>query len=91
MQRKKSRAELLSALYLNISEIAVLLDVPRPVARKIYVKSQAIDKEQLGDFWIYQNKVRIGSVAKVSGTSIQALERQIKNAAAVEERTAIGG
>ena len=64
MQRKKSRAELLSALYLNISEIAVLLDVPRPVARKIYVKSQAIDKEQLGDFWIYQNKVRIGSVAR---------------------------
>lgn len=88
MQRKKSRTELLGTVYLNISEIAILLDVPKAVARKIYVKSQAIDREQLGDFWVYENKVRIGSVTKVSGISLQTLERQIKNAAAVPEHTA---
>ena len=88
MKKKKSRLELLCTPYLNITQIADLLDVPKTVARKIYIKSQQIDKEQLGDFWIYENKVRIGSVTKVSGISLQTLERDIKNADALAQQSA---
>lgn len=88
MQRKKSRKELLYTPYLNIAQIKELLDVSKAVAKKIYIKSQQIDKEQLGDYLSYENKVRIGSVTKVSGISLQTLERQIKNADALAQQSA---
>ena len=88
-RRAKTREELLSTSYLNATEIARLLDLPYRQANKVFKLSQKVDQEQLKGLLCYDNKVRFKTVLKVSGTDLNVLIRQIKNAPAVEEHSAI--
>lgn len=88
-QRVKTREELLSCQYLNISEIGRLLAVPDRQAKKIYEHSMRIDREQLKELLIFDNKVRFKTVMKVTGNDYNLLAKQIKNAPAVAEHSAI--
>ncbi len=80
----KSREEILAQSYLNKSEISRLLDVPFKVAARIYGLADKIDQETLKEFRIYDTKVRITSVCKVAGISLNTLQKQIKSTKAVE-------
>ena len=78
MMKTKSRESLLSTVYLNRSEIARLLDIPRPRANKIFALAMKEDKRQLGERHLYDTKVRIKTVLDVAGVNYNLLARQIK-------------
>ena len=78
----KTRDELLAQAFLNRSEISSLLGVPYATASKIYALADRIDQEGLKEFRIYDTKVRITSVCKVAGISLNTLhtlQKQIKS------------
>ncbi len=85
----KTREQLLGESYLTITDIQVLLAISKPKARKIWLWAIKRDREELGDYLIYENKARIETVMSVSGKNFNLLTKQIKNAAAVGEHTAI--
>lgn len=78
-ERVKTREELLTQAFLNRSEISKLLCVPYKAASKIYEMADKIDQECLKEFRIYDTKVRITSVCKVAGISLNTLQKQIKS------------
>lgn len=78
MQRKRTRTELLHTQYLNTSEIARLLEIPRTRAKKIFTIAIAEDKRQLGTRQIYDTKVRIKTVLDVAGLNYNLLARQVE-------------
>lgn len=88
-KRVKTREQLLSDPYLSIVEISRLLDIPYRQAKKIFTVSMKIDQEQLKELMIFDNKVRFKTVMKVSGNDFNLLAKQIKNAPAVAEHSAI--
>lgn len=74
----RHREELLKATYLNQSDIACMLQVPRYQAKKIFDKAKELDEKQLKDLVIYDTKVRMQSVMKVTGINFNLLQKQIK-------------
>ena len=74
----KSREDLLNEVYLNKAEISRLLKVSPPAAKKIFDSSMALDNKVLGNWKIYNNRVRINSVMKVAGIDYNLLQKQIK-------------
>ncbi len=76
----KTREELLSETYLNCTEIRILLKLSQRKARKVWILAMERDREELGDYLIYENKARFKTVMKVSGNDYNLLARQIKNA-----------
>lgn len=76
----KTREELLSESYLNATDIRILLRVSQRKARKIWILAIKRDREELGEYLIYENKARFKTVMKVAGTDYNLLARQIKNA-----------
>ena len=79
MQKKRTRAELISKPYLNITEISRLLDVSWAKAERIFCLASKIDIDELKDMRIEPTKVRITSVCKVIGISINTLQKLIDN------------
>ena len=86
---QKTREQLLGESYLNITEIQTLLRISKPKARKIWLIAIKKDREYLGDYLLYENKARIETVLSVVGKSYNLLAKQIKNAPAVAEHSAI--
>jgi len=72
----KTAADILTASYLNKSDIRKLFGVGQREAVKIYDLAFQIDKEQLGINQIYDYKVRITSACKVTGIPLSVLRRQ---------------
>ena len=81
MQHKRTREEILGLPYLKTTDIRRLLCVSAQSAKKIYSLAEKIDIDQLGDYRIEDNKVRITSVCKVTGLTIAGLQKQIKSTA----------
>lgn len=55
-----------------------MLQVPRYQAKKIFDKAKELDEQQLKDLVIYDTKVRMQSVMKVTGINFNLLQKQIK-------------
>lgn len=71
----KTRREILSQPYVNISEIKRLLQLPRDKAKEIY---QICDEaEALKEFRAHENKVPLQSVLRIAGVSYSFLAKQI--------------
>ena len=81
MQRTKTREEILAQPYLTKADIKKLLQVSQGKAVRIYGFAESIDKEFFKEFRIEPTKVRITSVCKVAGISLNTLQKQIKSAA----------
>ena len=79
MRKKKSRAELISQPYLNITDISRLLDVSWAKADRIFCLADQLDHEDLGQMRIEPTKVRITSVCKVIGMSLNTLRKLVEN------------
>lgn len=79
MQKKKTRAELISKPFLNITDISRLLDVSWAKAERIFCLADRLDSEDLRDMRIEPTKVRITSVCKVIGMSINTLQKLVDN------------
>lgn len=71
----KPWVDVFAQMYLNRSDIAILLNVSRAVAN-------TIDDEQL-PFRTYPNKVRTSTVLKIHGTSRAELWKQMKTTGAI--------
>lgn len=80
MQRTKSREEILAQPYLTKADIKKLLQVSQGKAVRIYRFAETIDNEFFKEFRIEPTKVRITSVCKVAGISLNTLQKQIKSA-----------
>lgn len=79
MRKKRSREELISKPYLNITDISRLLDVSWAKADRIYCLADKIDFNELKDMRIEPTKVRITSVCKVIGMSLNTLRKLVEN------------
>ena len=88
MQRTKTREEIFAQPYLTKTDIKRLLQVSQGKAVRIYNFAEVIDKEFFGKFRSEPTKVRITSVCKVAGISLNILQRQIKSASSQQEQSA---
>lgn len=77
----KTREDLLKEVYLNKTEISHLLKISQPAAKKMFDAAMEIDDKNLGNWKIYDNRVRIKSVLKVAGVDLNFLQKQIKTSA----------
>lgn len=89
-KRTKSVWEILNSPYVNKSEIRRLFGYSVQQSNRVFDLAQNIDIQRAGgiDKLIRTDKVTMRSVLKATGTDYSLLEKQIKNAAAVQERTA---
>ncbi len=74
----KTAADILTASYLNKSDIRKLFGVGQREAVKIYDLAFQLDKEQLGINQIYDYKVRLSSACKVTGIQLNMLRKQFE-------------
>lgn len=73
------RIEILaSKTYLTRTDIAVMLNVSRSVANRIFAEADRIDSQM--EFRAYPTRVRKSSVEKASGTSCLKILKELKNA-----------
>ncbi len=79
MQRMKSRDEICRQFYLSQTDIRKLLQVGYSQAKRIYGFASEIDDQELNKWRIEPFKVRMTSVCKVIGTTVPALQKQIKS------------
>lgn len=79
MRKKRSREELISKPFLNITDISRLLDVSWNKADRIFILADKIDHEELKDMRIEPTRVRITSVCKVIGMSLNTLRKLVEN------------
>ena len=79
MQRLKTREEIVTQPFVNKADIQKLFLVGYSTATKIYQAANQLDDDQLGIYRIEPTKVRITSVCKVSGVSLNTLQKQIKS------------
>lgn len=71
----KSRKEILKQPLVNISDIKILLDLPRDKAKEIYMVVD--EKENDKPFRAHDHKVPLQSVLKTAGVSFAFLAKQI--------------
>lgn len=77
----KTWVEVFGQHYVNQTEIEILLNVPRSVAKKTFMIASDIDDEQM-PFRTYPNKVRTSTVLKIHGTTRAELWKQMKTTGA---------
>lgn len=75
MIRMKTRQQIASQLYLTKTDIQRLLGVSQYKARRIYDLADGIDTEEL-KYRIEPTKVRISSVSKATGISLNLIKKQ---------------
>lgn len=75
MIRIKTRQQIASQLYLTKTDIQRLLGVSQYKARRIYDLADGIDAEEL-KYRIEPTKVRISSVSKATGISLNLIKKQ---------------
>lgn len=76
MMRVKTRKEIARQQYLNKRNIQRLLLVSQTKAVRIYNLAEKIDMEDLKEYRIEPTKVRITSVSKVTGISVNLMKKQ---------------
>lgn len=76
MMRVKTRKEIARQQYLNKRDIQRLLLVSQTKAVRIYNLAEKIDTEDLKEYRIEPTKVRITSVSKVTGISVNLMKKQ---------------
>ena len=75
MIRTKTRQQIANQLYLTKTDIQRLLGVSQYKARRIYDLADEIDAEEL-KYRIEPTKVRLTSVSKVTGLSLNLIKKQ---------------
>ena len=75
MQFKKTRQQIANQLYLTKTDIQRLLGVSQYKARRIYDLANQIDAEDL-KYRVEPTKVRITSISKVTGISVNLMKKQ---------------
>ena len=75
MIRTKTRQQIANQLYLTKTDIQRLLGVSQYKARRIYDLANSIDTEEL-KYRIEPTKVRISSVSKATGISLNLIKKQ---------------
>lgn len=79
MQRKLSRKELLAETYLNKSQTSLLFGLSRIATNKAFDEAMRIEKEK-EKFRIFDSKVKLSTLCKVTNISYAMLAKQIANA-----------
>jgi hypothetical protein len=71
----KTRKEILSQPFVNISDIKSLLMIPRDKAKEIYQRCD--EEESKKEYRAHLNKVPLQSALKMAGVSYAFLQKQI--------------
>ena len=77
MRKKRTRKEIIGLQYLSTMDIARLLQIGYPCAKKIYNVAFEKDKEELKKYILFENKVRLKTVLDVTGMNYNLLLKQI--------------
>ena len=78
MQRKKTKQEIISQFYLGKRDIRTLFKLSDKKANNLYDIAEKIDIEELGEYRIEPMKVRLTSVCKATGISLNVLQKLVK-------------
>lgn len=78
MQRKKTKEEIAKQFYLSKTDIRVLLGIGYPQSIKVYNLANDIDNEELQKYRIEPTKVRMTSVCKVTGFTLNTIQKQVR-------------
>lgn len=76
---RKTRQQIANQLYLTKTDIRKLLGVSQPSANRIYKLAEKIDAEELKEFRVEPTKVRITSISKVTGISVNLMKKQAED------------
>ena len=76
-RKKRTRKEIIGLQYLSTMDIARLLQIGYPRAKKIYNVAFEKDKEELKKYILFENKVRLKTVLDVTGMNYNLLLKQI--------------
>lgn len=76
----KTKEKIVEQFYLTQNDIRLLLSIGYKQADKLFDLADSIDEKELGEYRIEPNKVRITSVCKVAGFTLNTLQKQIKSA-----------
>ena len=87
MKKKKSRYEISQQVFLNATDIMVLLALTNyRTAKRLYDAADQIDNKLA--FRAEPKKVRTTTVCKLAGVNLMQLQTQLKKADAVQEQSA---
>ena len=75
----KTVQDISNQAYLNIEDIRKLLQVGYAQAKKYYKFADEWDNEELGRYRVEGRKVRITSLCKVTGFSLNTLKKQAES------------
>ena len=78
MQRKKTREEISNQFYLCKRDIRNLFRISDKRTDRIFKLAEKIDIDELGDYRVEPLKVRMTSVCKVTGISLNLMKQQAK-------------
>ena len=78
MQRKKTKDEISSQFYLCKRDIRNLFEIGDARTNRIYQLAEQIDIDELGEYRVEPLKVRMTSVCKVTGISLNMIKKQVK-------------
>lgn len=73
----KSKEQLLNSYHLNISQLQRLFGLSHTKAKRLYKIANQIDDEELNEYRIEDNKVRIKTALKIMGLSFNDLKRTL--------------
>lgn len=76
MQTKRTRKEILTKPYVNITDIQILLQLPKEKARLIFYEINKEENKKM--FRPHESKVPLHSVLKLLGINYNFLEKQVK-------------
>ena len=77
-QRKKTREEISNQYYLSKTDILILFRVGDSKMNRIYKLAEEIDIKDLGEYRVEPLKVRMASVCKATGISLNMIKQQAK-------------
>lgn len=76
---RKSREQILEQFYLSKEDIRVLFKIGYKKADETFKRADEIDEKELKEYRIERNKVRITTLCKVTGFTLNTLHKQIKS------------
>lgn len=74
---KESDQEILSKVYVNLQEVQQLLQMPYKPAKALFEKIRQEEKDRLGEYYVWSQKVRLKTVLRTQGLSMTEMQQLI--------------
>lgn len=76
MENSKEIEQIINSGYLNQKELGLVFGLKQPQYHKVFLIGSKIDDEELGDWRIYPNRIRIETALKIQKISMKQLKER---------------